>query len=131
MRFGGGSCFCSETFANYLNIYGLHQSRLTRAGAVFAMGTDNMGIADTAGKNARELELLVKYCDISTSDAIVMATKNGAQACFMGDKTGTIDSGKLADIIVVDGDPLGDITVLQNADNVKMVMLEGNIEKRI
>ncbi len=105
-------------------------NRITRAGALFAMGTDNMGIADTAGKNARELELLVEHCDISSADAIVMATRNGAQACFMGDKTGTIEAGKLADIIVIDGDPLGDITVLQNADNVKMVMLEGNIEKR-
>ncbi|MBT3362383.1 MAG: amidohydrolase family protein [Chloroflexi bacterium] len=105
-------------------------NRLTKAGATFAMGTDNMGIADTAGKNARELELLTHFCDISTMDAIVMATKNGAKACFMGDQAGTIEAGKLADIILVDGDPLKDITILQNADKIKMVMLEGKVKKQ-
>jgi imidazolonepropionase-like amidohydrolase len=106
-------------------------NRLTKAGAIFAMGTDNMGIADTAGKNSRELELLVKYCDISTMDAIVMATKNGAKACFMGDKTGTIEEGKLADIIIVNGDPSKDITILQKTDKIELVMLEGNVEKQL
>ena len=106
-------------------------NRLTKAGATFAMGTDNMGIADSAGKNSRELELLVQYCDISPMDAIVMATRNGAKACFMGDKTGTIEEGKLADIIVVNGDPSKDITILQNADKIEMVMLEGNVEKKV
>jgi len=105
-------------------------NRLAKAGATFAMGTDNMGIADSAGKNARELELLTRYCDISTMDAVVMATQNGAKACFMGDKTGTIEEGKLADVIIVNGDPLKDITILQNADNIEMVILEGNVEKQ-
>jgi imidazolonepropionase-like amidohydrolase len=106
-------------------------NRLHEYGAVFAAGTDNMGIADTAGKNAGELELMVQYLDLTPMDAIVTATKNGAKACFMGDKTGTIEKGKLADIIMVNGDPSKDITTLQNADKVEMVMLEGNIEKRI
>jgi imidazolonepropionase-like amidohydrolase len=106
-------------------------NRLTKTGATFAMGTDNMGIADTAGKNSRELELLVKYCDISPMDAIVMATKNGAKACFMGDKTGTIEEGKLADVIIINGDPSKDITILQNADKIELVMLEGNVEKQL
>jgi imidazolonepropionase-like amidohydrolase len=106
-------------------------NRLHEYGAVFAAGTDNMGIADTAGKNAGELELMVQYLDLTPMDAIVTATKNGAKACFMGDKTGTIEKGKLADIIMVNGDPSKDITVLQNADKVEMVMLEGNIEKRV
>ena len=106
-------------------------NRINKAGAIFAAGTDNMGILDTVGKNACELELLTTYCDISPMDVVVMATRNGAKACFMGDKTGTIEAGKLADIIVVNGDPLRDITVLQNADNVEIVMLEGNIEKHI
>ena len=106
-------------------------NRLTKAGATFAMGTDNMGIADTAGKNSRELELLVQYCDITPMDAIVMATKNGAKACFMGDKTGTIEEGKLADVIMVNGDPSKDIAILQDSDKIELVMLEGNIEKQI
>jgi imidazolonepropionase-like amidohydrolase len=49
----------------------------------------------------------------------------------MGDQTGTIEESKLADMIVVNGDPLKDITILQNADKIQLVMLEGNIEKQI
>jgi len=75
----------------------------------------------------RELELLVKYCDFIPMDAIVAATKNGAMACFMGDKTGTIQLGKFADIIV-DGNPLADIKVLQDVEKIKLVMLEGKVE---
>lgn len=106
-------------------------NRIHSSGAVFATGTDNMGIGDSAGKNATELELLVRYCDISPMDAIVMATKNGAHACFMGEKTGTIEEGKLADIVIVNGNPLEDIAILQNPNKIEMVMLEGNIEKGI
>lgn len=106
-------------------------NRIHKAGAVFAVGSDNMCIGNSPAKNANELDLLVKYCTISPMEAIVMTTKNGAQACFIGDRTGTIEAGKLADIIIVNGDPLADIKVLQDADKIEIVMLEGNIEKHI
>jgi len=103
--------------------------RIRKSGAILASATDYMGSPLMPfGKNAIELELLVKYADFTPMDAIVAATKNGAMACFMGDKTGTIESGKFADIIVVDGNPLADIKLLQNAERIKMVMLEGKIE---
>jgi imidazolonepropionase-like amidohydrolase len=104
--------------------------RIHQAGATLATGTDTAGSGLKFGNNATELELLVSKCDFSPMDAIVAATKNGAKACFMGDRTGTIESGKLADIIVVNGDPLTDIKILQNPENMKMVMLEGKIEIR-
>ncbi|MBA7671164.1 hypothetical protein ES703_79316 [subsurface metagenome] len=63
-------------------------------------------------------------------DAIVAATKHGAMACFMGDETGTIEPGKFADIIIVDGDPLADIKILQDLERIKLVMLEGKVEIR-
>ena len=103
--------------------------RIRRAGAILAAGTDYVGSPIMPlGKNAIELELLVNYCDFTPMDAIVAATKNGAIACFMGDKTGTIEPGKFADIIIVDGNPLADIKILQNVEKIKMVMLEGRIE---
>jgi imidazolonepropionase-like amidohydrolase len=46
----------------------------------------------------------------------------------MEDNIGTIEPGKSADIIIVDGNPLADITILQNVEKIKMVMLEGKIE---
>src|SRR4030042_3502781 len=102
---------------------------MRKAGAIVAVGTDfNGSPMAPLGKNVIELELLVNYCDFSPMDAIVAATRSGAMACFMGDKTGTIQTGKLADIIIVDSDPLSDITILQNVQNIKMVMLEGKIE---
>jgi imidazolonepropionase-like amidohydrolase len=94
------------------------------AGAVLAAGTDSFG-DPTLG--ALEMELLVKYCGFTPMEAIVAATRNGAEACFMGNKTGTIETGKSADIIVVDGDPLADIKILQDVDKIKIVVLEGSI----
>jgi imidazolonepropionase-like amidohydrolase len=103
--------------------------RIRKAGAILAIGSDlgSMPLLPL-GINAIELELLVKYSGFTPMEAIVAATKNGAMACFIGDKTGTIQPGKLADIIIVDGDPLADIKILQNLEKIKMVMLEGKIE---
>lgn len=103
--------------------------RIHKAGAILAAGSDYLGSPMMKlGTNAIELELLVRYCDFTLMDAIVATTKNGAMACFMGNKTGTIEPGKLADIIVIDGDPLADIKILQNVEKIKMVMLEGKVE---
>jgi len=104
-------------------------SRIHKAGLVLAAGTDcNTTPGLELGKDAKELELLVKYCDFTPMEAIVAATKNGAMACFMGDKIGTVEAGKFADIIIVDGNPLADIKLLQGAERIKMVMLEGKVE---
>ena len=104
--------------------------KINRAGAPVAAGTDFGGSPLMQfGKNAIELEFLVEYSDFTPMEAIVATTRNAATACFMGDKTGTIERGKLADIIIVDGDPLNDIKILQDADNIKTVLLEGKIEK--
>jgi imidazolonepropionase-like amidohydrolase len=103
--------------------------RIHGAGAILAAGTDYVGSPMMPlGENAIELELLVNYCDFTPMDAIVAATKNGAMACFMGEKTGTIEPGKYADIIIVDGDPLADIKILRNIEKIKMVMMEGRVE---
>jgi imidazolonepropionase-like amidohydrolase len=103
--------------------------RIRGAGAILAAGTDYVGIPMMPlGENAIELELLVNNCDFTPMDAIVATTKNGAMACFMEDKTGTIEPGKFADIIIVDGNPLADITILRNVEKIKMVMLEGKVE---
>ena len=94
------------------------------AGAIVAAGTDSFG---DARECALEIELLNKHCNFTPMEAIVAATKRGAEACFIGDKTGTIETGKAADIIVVDGDPLAEVKILQDMEKIKIVMLEGNI----
>jgi imidazolonepropionase-like amidohydrolase len=94
------------------------------AGAVLAAGTDSFG---DPLMGALEMELLVNNCNFTPMQAVVAATRNGAEACFIGGKTGTVEAGKYADIIVIDGDPLADIKILQDVAKIKMVMLEGTV----
>ena len=104
-------------------------AKLYKAGLTIASATDFGGSPLLKmGTNAMELELLVKHCGFKPMDAIVAATQNGAKACGLENEIGTIEKGKLADIIIVDGDPLKDIKVLQDKNKIKMVMKEGKIE---
>ncbi len=119
-----------EWAKRFLEQSAISYKKIRKLGGIMAIGTDYgaESLVKELGSSAIELELLVKYSDFSPMEAIVAATRNGAMACFMGDKTGTIEPGKSADIIIVDGDPLADIKVLQDVRRIKMVMLEGNIE---
>ena len=53
------------------------------------------------------------------------ATRNGAEMLGLKDELGTIEAGKLADLLVVNGDPVKDIAVLQDRDNLDVVMKDG------
>ena len=57
--------------------------------------------------------------------AIIAATKTAAEAIGIDDMVGTIEAGKIADIIAVEGNPLKDITILHEENRIKMVMKEG------
>lgn len=97
------------------------------AGVKLAMGTDCGYYPCPHGTNAKELELMMEFCGMSAMEAIVTATKHGAETLRMGDRLGTLAPGKLADVIVVDGDPLADITVLQEKEKIRMVMKGGAV----
>ncbi len=102
-----------------------------KAGVTMASGTDFVGSPITRmGGNAMELELLVKHCGFSPMEAIVTATANGAKACGLEKKIGTIEPGKIADIIIVDGDPSRDICILQDMDKIKLVIKDGKEQVR-
>jgi imidazolonepropionase-like amidohydrolase len=96
-----------------------------KAGVKFVVG-DDFGVgAMPHGDYARELEAYVKGAGISPLEVITWATKNGAELLGMKDDLGTIEPGKLADLLVVDGNPAKDITVLQDRANLDVVMKGG------
>ncbi|MXZ46961.1 MAG: amidohydrolase family protein [Chloroflexi bacterium] len=94
------------------------------AGVKVAMGTD-CGVG-THGTNAWELELMVEH-GMTPMEAIVATTKTAAECCHVDTDIGTLEPGKLGDLIVVDGDPLADVTVLQQRERICMVMQGGEI----
>ena len=91
--------------------------RACEAGVKVALGTDAF-IADMHGTNAAELPLMMEEGGLSAMEAIVAGTKNAAGCCLLGDRIGTLEAGKLADALLVDGDPLADITVLQDPERI-------------
>ena len=100
-------------------------SRMHESGVRIAMGTDIHNVPEM-GSAARELELYVAH-GMSLLDAILTATRNAAQALGLGSELGTIEPGKLADILAVRGNPAEDVRILQDAANIAMVMKEGRV----
>jgi imidazolonepropionase-like amidohydrolase len=99
--------------------------RARKAGVKIAAGTD-AGARVCHGENARELEELVR-AGMTPMEAILSATSVGAHLLDMADLVGSIEPDKLADILIVDGDPLGDICVLRDMDRIKMVIKGGEV----
>jgi len=93
------------------------------AGVKIAYGTD-AGVSKH-GRNADEFELLVKY-GMPPVEALKAATVNAADLLGLSNEIGTIEPGKSADIIAVEGDPLTDVRVLKKVD---FVMARGDVIK--
>ncbi len=81
------------------------------------------------GKNARDLALFVDILGYTPTEALVAATKYGGELMDM--ELGTIEPGKLADILLIDGDPLSDITILQDKTKMPIVMKGGAFHRHI
>jgi imidazolonepropionase-like amidohydrolase len=92
------------------------------AGVKVVSGTDAGGFVH--GDNAREIELMVER-GLTNMQAIQSATGWAAECVGQEKNIGTVTSGKYADFLVVDGDPLKDIGVLRRRDAIKMVMKGG------
>ena len=75
--------------------------------------------------HAREMEIFVEELGISPLEAITTGTKNGAWVMGMEDQLGTVEVGKLADVLVVDGDPTRDITILNDKSKLSEVICRG------
>ena len=97
-----------------------------QAGVKCGLGTDYLSDPmSPMGENAVELAMYVKKAGLSPMDAILCATRNNAELLGLADQLGTLEAGKLADLIVVDGDPLQDIDVLRAKANISYVFKGG------
>jgi len=96
------------------------------AGVNIAMGTDS-GVGKH-GENGRELLLMVEN-GMTTMQAIVASTRNAARLLHLDKHMGTLEVGKLADVIVVKGDILGDISKIVDQTNVQLVLKGGRAAK--
>lgn len=104
-----------------------------KAGVKIGMGCDFLGDAHfgcTYDKATMEIERL-EVVGMSPMEIITTATKIGSELILMPDRLGTLEAGKLADVIVVEGNPVEDIKLLTDANNVKVVIQDGNIKKNI
>jgi len=100
-----------------------------RAGVKMLTGDDFGTPVMPHGTYIDEFEIYVKQIGIPALDVIRWTTKNGAEAMDLGDQTGTVEEGKLADLLVVDGDPSQDITCLRDPSNLKAILKGGAFVK--
>jgi imidazolonepropionase-like amidohydrolase len=77
------------------------------------------------GSNARDLEHFVELLGFSPMEAILAATKFGGQMMMMSEQLGQVRPGYLADLVLVRGDPLEDIRILQDKRRLSAVMKDG------
>jgi imidazolonepropionase-like amidohydrolase len=81
------------------------------------------------GTYARDLEHFVERLGFTPMEAIISATAWGGEIMLQPDELGKVQPGYLADLILVDGDPLEDITVLQDHDRLHAIMKDGRFHK--
>ena len=81
------------------------------------------------GTNARDLEHFVKLFGYSPMEAILAATKLGGEIMMQGGELGQLKPGYLADLILVDGNPLADVRILQDRDRLLAIMKDGAFHK--
>lgn len=109
------------------------QSRLVpelkRRGVRLLPGGDYGFPFNPTGRNARDLELFVRYLGYTATEALMAATLLGGQIMGMGNELGQIKTGYLADLLLVDGDPTRDVTILQDKSRLLAIMKAGRFHK--
>jgi Imidazolonepropionase and related amidohydrolases len=81
------------------------------------------------GTYARDLEHFVELLGFTPMEAIPSATALGGEIMLRPDELGKVQPGYLADLLLVDGDPLADITVLQDQSKLNYIMKDGHFHK--
>ncbi len=110
-----------------------HQRKLVpelrRRGIRVLPGGDYGFPFNPTGRNARDLELFVRYFGFTPAQALCAATKQGGEIMGMEHELGQIRPDFLADLLLVDGDPTEDITLLQDPGRLVAIMKDGKFHK--
>jgi imidazolonepropionase-like amidohydrolase len=102
--------------------------RILKAGGRLGMGGDYGFAWNPHGDYAKELTFFVNYVGFTPLETIKCATKTGAEILGRGHELGTLEKGKLADILIVDGDVAADISLLERRDRFLAVMQGGVVK---
>lgn len=102
---------------------------LKRRGVRVLPGGDYGFAWNPIGTNARDIEHFVKLLGFTPMEAILAATKQGGEIMGLADPVGQIKAGYLADILLVDGNPLADVSILQDASRLIGIIKDGEIYK--
>ncbi|GAA2314201.1 amidohydrolase family protein [Streptomyces hawaiiensis] len=103
---------------------------MRRRGIRVLPGGDYGFLWNPNGANARDLQYFVELYGFSPAEALRAATMYGGQLMGLGDELGLVREGYLADLLLVDGDPLEDIALLRDRDRITHIMQGGRFHKR-
>ncbi len=108
---------------------GIESARMIlKAGGCLGMGGDYGFAWNPHGDYARELSFFVEDVGFTPAEVLVCATRNGAKILGRHSELGTLEPGKLADVLVVRGDLLADIKLLENRSNIRAVFQGGELK---
>ena len=125
---GGVPLFAVEKSKSVMKSHFQSVRRAYKSKIPIAMGTDAGTPFNCHGENLKEMELLVK-AGFTPMEAVMATTKTASEVLGLEKKIGTLEKGKVADLIVLDGDPLKDITLLQKKDKILAIIKDGHFFK--
>jgi imidazolonepropionase-like amidohydrolase len=103
-------------------------TELRKRGIRHLIGGD-YGLAwNRQGTNARDIKYLVDYYGYSNADALICATANGGALMRDEGDLGTLEVGKLADMLLIDGNPLEDVSIMADHSKIAMVIKDGVVQ---
>jgi imidazolonepropionase-like amidohydrolase len=124
----GVPAFAVEKSKSVMKSHWQSVKKAHKAKIPIAMGTDAGTPFNRHGENLKEMELLVRI-GFTPMEAIVATTKTASEVLGLEKKIGTLEKGKLADLVIIDGDPLENIGVLQYKEKIMAIMKEGRFYK--
>jgi imidazolonepropionase-like amidohydrolase len=133
-----------EALAAHPDRWGLDPAKVARLREIADGAYESIGVASEAGvaiasgsdvvgpwQGRRGEELAYKARVLGAHGAIISATRTNAELFELADRIGTVERGKQADLILVRGEPLDDVSVLSDPDNVAVVLKSGRVVKDI